>query len=148
AEGEGWPVAAVVVDEGLSGDDLTRPGLVELEEVFASNYSAGRPATRLLVHKTNRLSRSDTLDAFAVLARLRQYGLRYVVTAQRTIDLKNRLDRTLYALEQDHANNPFLKTMAVDVLNGMAEVSEAGFWVGRTPVGYRLVRKPGDHGAG
>jgi DNA invertase Pin-like site-specific DNA recombinase len=148
ATSKGWPVAAVVRDEGLSGDDLTRPGLVELEKVFASNHSAGCPVTRLLVHKTNRLSRSDTLDAFAILARLRHVGLRHVVTAERTIDLANRLDRTLYALEQDHTNNPFLQTMAVDVLNGMAEVSQAGFWVGRTPLGYRLERKPGEHGAG
>jgi DNA invertase Pin-like site-specific DNA recombinase len=148
AERNGWPVAGVVKDEGLSGDDLTRPGLVELEEVFASNHSAGCAVTRLLVHKTNRLSRSDTLDAFAVLARLRHVGLRHVVTAERAIDLSKRLDRTLYALEQDHSNNPFLNTLAVDALNGMAEVSRAGFWCGRTPLGYRLEKKPGAHPTG
>jgi DNA invertase Pin-like site-specific DNA recombinase len=141
-------VAAVVVEEGLSGDDRGRPGLPELEETFAAHHAAGCPAVRLLVAHTDRLSRSDALDAFALLARLRDLGLRHVVTPQRPIDLRNRLDRTLYALEQDHANNPFLATMAERALNGMAEVARDGFWVGRTPLGYKLERRPGEHGAG
>src|SRR5262245_8327494 len=75
AEVRGWPVAAAVVDEGLSGDDQTRPGLARLEAVFAQNHAAGVPVARLVVWHTNRLSRSDTLDAFEVLARLRRLGL-------------------------------------------------------------------------
>src|SRR5262249_14190661 len=106
------------------------------------------PVTRLIVQKTDRLSRSDTLDAFEMLARLRRVGLRYVVTTQRTIDLNNRLDRTLYALEQEHTNNPFLATMAEMPLGGMAAIAQAGFWVGRIPLGYRVEKKPGEHGAG
>jgi hypothetical protein len=30
----------------------------------------------------------------------------------------------------------------------MAEVARDGFWVGRVPLGYRLARTPGEHGAG
>jgi DNA invertase Pin-like site-specific DNA recombinase len=148
AEASGWPVVAVIADEGLSGDDQTRPGLAKLEALFAQNHAAGCPISRLIVQKTDRLSRSDTLDAFEMLARLRRVGLRYVVTTQRTIDLNNRLDRTLYALEQDHSNNPFLATMAERALGGMAAVAQAGFWVGRIPLGYKLVKRPGEHGAG
>src|SRR5262245_58516844 len=108
AEEKGWPLVAVVADDGLSGDDQDRPGLARLEAIFRDHQRAGVPITRLIVWHTDRLSRSDTLDAFEVLARLRRAGLRYVVTHARTIDLQSRLDRTLYALEQDHGNNPFL----------------------------------------
>jgi DNA invertase Pin-like site-specific DNA recombinase len=148
AEANAWPLVAVVTDAGLSGDGQTRPGLAKLEALFAHNHAAGCPIARLLVPKTDHLSRADTLDAFELLARLRRVGLRYVVTRNRTIDLQSRLDRTLYALEQDHTNNPFLATMAERALNGMAAVAQAGFWIGRIPVGYKLERKPGEQAAG
>jgi DNA invertase Pin-like site-specific DNA recombinase len=148
AEAGGWPVAAVVTDEGLSGDDQSRPGLAKIEAIFAQNHDAGRPVTRLLVPKTDRLSRSDTLDAFELLARLRRLGLRYIVTTQRTLNLNDKLDRTLYALEQDHSNNPFLFTNAERALASMAAVAQAGFWIGRIPLGYHLERRPGEHGQG
>src|SRR5688572_20995287 len=73
AEANGWTVAGVVIDEGLSGDDQTRPGLARLERLFAENHAAECPISRLIVQKTDRLSRSDTLDAFEVLARLRRF---------------------------------------------------------------------------
>jgi DNA invertase Pin-like site-specific DNA recombinase len=148
AETNAWPIAVVALDDGLSGDDLTRPGLAKIEAAWEANFKAGCPIGRLLVPKTDRLSRSDSLDAFELLARLRRWGLRYVVTTDRTIDLHNRLDRTLYALEQDHSNNPFLATMAERSLNGSYAVVQEGFWVGRIPLGYKLVKKPGEHGAG
>ncbi len=148
AETNAWPVALYAEDDGLSGDDLTRPGLAEIEAGFLANHKAGVPITRLIVPKTDRLSRSDSLDAFETLAKLRRCGLRFIHTTLRVIDLNSPLDRTLYAIEQDHSNNPFLATMAERALGGMAAVAQAGFWVGRTPLGYRLEKRPGEHGAG
>jgi site-specific DNA recombinase len=148
AESKSWPVVAVIKDEGWSGDDQSRPGLAELYEVFRANHAAGCPIRVLLVWHTNRLSRDDVIAVFAILHQLRLFGLRWVVTSQRTIDLLDRTDRTMYALQQDHENNPFLGNNAEATLRGMADAARAGFWIGWTPLGYQLVKTPGEHGAG
>lgn len=125
-------------DDGLSGDDSNRPGLARLVALFRERHAAGRPLRRLIVWHLNRISRSDALDTFALYAELRRYGLRWIHTRDRTVDLHNAMDRTLLGIEQDHQSNPFLKSVATSALSGMVDVVKAGYWVGRVPLGYKL----------
>src|SRR5262249_1967068 len=135
--GQGWPVVARVSDDGVKGDSLVRPGLTEVEAIFAREQKAGRPVSRLLVWHPDRLSRADTLDAFALLARLRERGLRWAGTHGRTIDLYDPLDRTLLGIQQDHQSHVFLKKLGADTLRGMHDLAAAGHQMGRAPLGYR-----------
>src|SRR5690242_12714418 len=64
-------VAAVVEDDGLSGDDLDRAGLSEVLAVLDREHKAGRPVSWLLIDQSDRLSRADSLDTSEVLARMR-----------------------------------------------------------------------------
>src|SRR5262245_14391266 len=80
AREKGWQLVEVITDEGWSGDDASRPGLARLERLLVEHQAAGVPIDRITVWHTDRLSRSDTLDAFETLARLRRAGLRYLTT--------------------------------------------------------------------
>jgi DNA invertase Pin-like site-specific DNA recombinase len=141
-------VVADLEDDGISGDDMGRPGLLTLEETFRRAHKEKRPILCLLIDQADRLSRADSIDTSAMLARLRHYGLRWIITGQRIFDLRDAMDRTLFLIECDHKNNPFLRDLARRSLNGTIEAALAGFWSGRTPLGYKLIRRPGDHPPG
>jgi DNA invertase Pin-like site-specific DNA recombinase len=141
-------VVADLDDDGISGDDMDRPGLQALEDIFRRAAAERRPVLVLLIDQPDRLSRADSIDTSALLSRLRGHGLRYVVTATRVYDLKDAMDRTLFLIESDHKSNPYLRDLARRSLRGTIEIALAGFWSGRTPVGFKLVRKPGDHPPG
>src|SRR5262245_33523145 len=68
----GLPGLATVEDEGISGDDLDRPGVVELEAIFRRAFEAGRPVRILIVDQADRLSRADSMDTSALVAGLRR----------------------------------------------------------------------------
>src|SRR5262249_15774538 len=137
-----------IEDDGISGDDLNRAGLVQLEAIFQQAYASGQRIRCLVVDQADRLSRADSIDTSELIAQLRRYGVRWVVTARRVFDLRDAMDRTLFQIEADHKHNPFLKEIARRSLNGTIGQARAGFWSGRVPLGYRLVKHPGDHPAG
>jgi hypothetical protein len=140
-------VVAVEHDEGESGDDLERPGLLRSLAIVEGAHRAGRPIRVVLVDKSDRLSRADSLDTGELLARLRRWGVRRVATPAKVFDLHNALDRTLVGIEADHKNNPFLKDMARTVLNGMLDVARLGLWTGGpVPFGYCLADVGDTHG--
>src|SRR5262249_5267321 len=141
-------VAGELTDEGESGDDLERPGLLQLVELFRRAYARKRPILCLLVDLADRLSRADSLETSALVAELRKLGLRYIVTATRIFDLRDPMDKTLLQIEMEHKNHPFLKDLGRRVLNGTIDVARLGFWSGRIPFGYKLVKMVGDHPAG
>jgi DNA invertase Pin-like site-specific DNA recombinase len=141
-------VAADLQDEGVEGDNLDRDGLVALEDAFRRAHATGKPIICLLIDQADRLSRADSIDTSEMLARLRRHGLRYIITGARTYDLRNAMDRTMFQIEADHKNNPWLKDQARRALAGVIDAARAGFWSGRVPTGYLLVRKPGEHGDG
>jgi DNA invertase Pin-like site-specific DNA recombinase len=142
----GVEVVAEIDDDGVSGDDLEREGIVETFALLEKEHKAGRPIRWLIVDKTDRLSRADSLDTAAVYARMRRLGARFIGTPGRNYDLYNSLDRTLLGIESDHKNNQNLKDIGRTVLNGMLDSARQGFWTGqKPPFGYKVVRAPGDH---
>jgi DNA invertase Pin-like site-specific DNA recombinase len=140
-------VVQEVIDEGESGDDLERPGLLEVCAIYERAHQSSRPIPWLLVDHSDRLSRADSIDTNELLARLRRWGVRRIATPQRVFDLHSSTDRLLLVLECDHRNNPHLKETARKTLNGMLDIAKQGFWTGGPiPYGYRLVKEPGEHG--
>src|SRR5262245_30019589 len=95
----GVEVVAEVEDDGLSGDDLTRAGLANVMARLEQGTAAGRPVTWLFVDQSDRLSRADSLDTSAVLARMRLLGVRKVATPVRIFDLYTAMDRTLLQID-------------------------------------------------
>jgi hypothetical protein len=54
----------------------------------------------------------------------------------------------LLQIEADHKNNPYLKDLGRRALDGMLNTAREGFWTGqKAPLGYRVVKNPGDHPA-
>jgi hypothetical protein len=141
-------VVAEVDDEGVSGDDLEREGIIETLALLQQEHKAGRPVRWLITDQSDRLSRADSIDTSEVLAKMRRLGIRKVATPVRVFDLYNALDRTLLQIEADHKNNPYLKDLGRRVLNGMLDAARGGFWTGqKAPLGYKIVHAPGDHGS-
>src|SRR4051812_41129832 len=55
-------IVATVEDDGESGDDLERPGLVEVLTLLEKAHRQGEPVAWLLIDQSDRLSRADSLD--------------------------------------------------------------------------------------
>src|SRR5262249_57227594 len=87
AKHQGYELVATVEDDGLSGDDLSRPGLLELERVLKSAREQGRAVTAVLAEYGDRLSRGDSLETFGMLRDWRRQGVRYLLSRSRVIDL-------------------------------------------------------------
>lgn len=143
----GVQVVGEVNDDGISGDDLEREGILETLALLQKAHKDGAPIGWLITDQSDRLSRADSLDTSEVLAKMRRLGVRKVATPARIFDLHNSLDRTLLSIEADHKNNPYLKDLGRRALNGMLDAARQGFWTGgKPPLGYRIVKRPDDHG--
>src|SRR5262245_33921480 len=139
-------VDAEVEDDGLSGDDLDRPGLADVLARLDRAHRAKRPIAWVVVDQADRLSRADSLETSELLLKMRRLGVRKVATPARVFDLFDALDRTLLQIEADHKNNPYLKDLGRRALDGMLDATRAGFWTGgKAPLGYVVVRDPGQH---
>lgn len=140
-------VVAEIEDDGESGDDLDRPGLVEVIGHLERAHRQGKPIAWVILDQADRLSRADSLETSELLLKMRRLGVRKVATPARVFDLYSAMDRTLLQIEADHKNNPYLKDLGRRVLNGMLDTARAGFWTGqKPPFGYKVVYTPGDHG--
>jgi hypothetical protein len=125
---------------------LDRDGLNDLVDAFRRAHAAKKPIRVLLVDRPDRLSRADSIDTSELIAPMRRWGLRWIVTAERTYDLRDQMDRTLFQMVADHKSNPFLREHARNVLNGMLDTARQGYWAGRVPAGFILVKRAGEHG--
>jgi DNA invertase Pin-like site-specific DNA recombinase len=136
---DGLSLAGEFEDEGLSGANVTRPGLEKLIAFVRERFFARDPILYLLVLDLDRFSRRDSLSTASWLDQLRKHGLRYIVTTAQRFDLHNALDRTLISLGSDFTREPELRAKSNHVLNGMAERARKGLWMGGPiPYGYRF----------
>jgi DNA invertase Pin-like site-specific DNA recombinase len=128
-------VAAEFADEGVSGSEIAaRDGLQQLIR-FVEGRTAD-PIRVVVCWSIDRLSRSDTLETFEVLSRLRRAGVRSILTNSKTYDLHDMTDRTLLAVEQDFTNNHFLKKLSEGTTRSLNTRAKDGRWLGRIPYGY------------
>jgi DNA invertase Pin-like site-specific DNA recombinase len=148
ARERGLDVVEEVSDDGRSGDDLTRAGLMQVVATLEREHRKGQAISWVIVDQFDRLSRARSLKTFPLLDRMADLGVRYVATPERTYDLHSELDLTLLQIETGHKNSPFLKAQGRRVLNGMIDAARLGFWTGqKPPLGYKIVYAPGDHGS-
>src|SRR5262245_8403264 len=97
-------ITGTFTDEGISGHDNDREGLLALVTHCEDLFARGEPANVIVVRHHNRLSRSDSLDSGDHLRRLRLAGVRWIFTACRWFDLFKPEDLTILTVEQNHSN--------------------------------------------
>ena len=124
-------VVEVVVDEGVSGKDLERPGMQRVIGLAESGAVAA-----VVVTKADRVSR-NVRDLLNLSAMLEAHGVA-LVTCDEQFDTTTPLGKAMSAmravfaqLERDMA--------AARTRDGMAAAKAKGVRLGRPPVGWRIV---------
>ena len=130
---EGWEVAEVYADAGLSGASMMRPGIQQLmKDALAGKF------TVVLAEALDRLSR-DQEDIAGVYKRLRFAGVSIITLSEGEVgDLHIGLKGTMNAL--------FLKDLADKTRRGLRGRVEAGKSGGGNSYGYEVVKTLGSDG--
>lgn len=127
---QGWELAHIYADEGISAKDTNRPGLQSLlAEIGKGDI--------LLVWKLDRLSRSvgDTEAIFGALDKLSASLVSVTEPHLSTAGASGVLVRQITAVFAEHYRN----SLAENVRHGMAQLVKQGKWHGGpTPLGYDL----------
>ncbi|WP_245259139.1 recombinase family protein [Salinarimonas rosea] len=128
AEREGWAVASVYSDHGLSGASLLRPGIQQLMQ----DATRGK-FTIVIAESLDRLSR-DQEDIAGFYKRMRFAGVSILTLSEGEVgDLHIGLKGTMNAI--------FLKDLADKTRRGIRGRVEAGKSGGGNSYGYDVVRK-------
>jgi site-specific DNA recombinase len=131
-------LAAQFTDEGVSGSEIARrDGLQQLIR-FIESRTATDPVRVIVCWSIDRLSRSDTLETFEVLSRVRRAGVRTIITNSKDYDLHNMTDRTLLAVEQDFTNSGYVRKLSENTTRALVSRARDARWLGRVPYGYRI----------
>jgi DNA invertase Pin-like site-specific DNA recombinase len=138
-------VVAEIDDDGVSGDDMERPGIIAMLATLEKAHRQRDPITWIITDQSDRVFRANSLPSFEVLAKSWRFGVRKLLTPGRLFDLCSALDRTMLQIEIDHKNNPYLKDLGRRALGGMLEIAKLGYWTGqKEPLGYKVVKVPGE----
>ncbi len=131
---EGWEVAEVYADAGLSGASLMRPGIQQLmKDALAGKFNI------VLAEALDRLSR-DQEDIAGVYKRLRFAGVVIITLSEGEVgDLHIGLKGTMNAL--------FLKDLADKTRRGLRGRVEAGKSGGGNSYGYDVVKRLASDGS-
>jgi DNA invertase Pin-like site-specific DNA recombinase len=118
------------------GSDIgRRDGLQDLIR-FVEARAAANPIRVIICWAIDRLSRSDTLETFEVLSRLRRAGVRRILTNSRTFNLHDKIDRTLLAVEQDFTGSGYVRKLSENTTRALYDQAKEGRWVNRVPYAY------------
>ncbi len=144
---EGITITGTFTDEGLSGHDDQREGLLALIAHCEQLQRAGNPANVIVAWHHNRIGRADSLRSGHHLLRLRDAGVRWIFTATRWYDLHETGDLTILTVEQNHSNLKYSVDLAHASTRGKVKNAKSGGWNGgRVPYGYTLTLKQNDKG--
>jgi DNA invertase Pin-like site-specific DNA recombinase len=123
-------------DDAVSGSEIgLRDGLQDLIR-FVESRTTGDPIRVVVTWSNDRLSRSDTLETFEVLSRLRRAGVQTILTNARSYDLHDPTDRTLLAVEQDFTSRGYVRRLSENTTRALLTRAGEGRWLGRVPYGF------------
>lgn len=126
----GYDRIEVFADEGESARSDDRPGLQSaLERCKKGDVKA------FIVHKLDRLAR-NTYDHALIKVHLKKYGVRLLSVTENIDDSPEGevLEGMMAVLAQYYSKN-----LAREVLKGMNERAEMGYWNSKAPLGYKNV---------
>ncbi len=132
----GGNIVAEYLDEGKTGKVADRPGF---QQMIRDATSSNPPFDAIIVWKLNRFAR-NAKDALHYWDLLEEHGIRvYSVMEAFFDDPTGKLMRTMIvAIDQF-----FSDSMGTDIIRGMKEAVERGFWIGYpAPIGYKVVKIP------
>ncbi|MBI3620156.1 recombinase family protein [Candidatus Roizmanbacteria bacterium] len=123
-------------EEGVSAKTLNRPELLRLLEDCRANQ---KKVSAIFIYKIDRITR-DTYDFLAIKKKLADYGIRILSVTEPTEDSPTgEFLETLFAANAKLDN----ATKSLRTLDCMKKRIEAGWALGRAPVGYLNVSREG-----
>lgn len=129
----------ILLDDGVSGGRLDRPGFVALRREAIQK----RNVSHILIHKSDRFARPEqAIQAMSMETELLLAGLT-IVFSNRTSEPRERgihyFDRDILLLHEYSLNGEFLTQLAERVLAAQIRLAKGGFWTGG-PAPYGFVR--------
>lgn len=129
----------ILLDDGISGSRLDRPGFVALRRAAIQN----RNVSHILIHKSDRFARPEqAVQAMSMEIELLLAGLT-IVFSNRISEPRERgvhhFDRDILLLHEYSLNGEFLTQLAERVLAAQIRLAKNGFWTGG-PAPYGFVR--------
>lgn len=134
---------AVFEDENISGHVKDRPQFQRLLSLCEQRHREGKPIQAVAIYVLSRFSRSDVIATATSWERLRQAGVRYLITSKKTYDLDSNADQVLLAVEQT-GESTFSPTLAQNVTRSLIARARDGKPVSGCPYGYRVVYRQPD----
>lgn len=129
ASRQGYDIAGIYREEGASAKTLSRPQLIRLLEDCRTHKDK---VSAIFIYKIDRISR-ETLDYLAFKKRLAGYGIRIIsVTEPFEESPAGEFLETILAASATLDN----AQKSQRTLDGMKKRLEAGYALGRAPVGY------------
>jgi DNA invertase Pin-like site-specific DNA recombinase len=131
-------------EEGVSAKDMQRD---EIDEMLAYCQQENRARARkgepiieaIVVFHHDRFSRAGSWETGKYLLEFGQAGVHKMLTHDKWYDFRKKEDRAIFNLEQDFANQEYLRHHAARVLRGKNEHARAGHCVGG-PTNYGFDR--------
>ncbi len=124
-------------DDGVVGDEMSRPGLDALLAYLEAEFYGGRQIGTLIVWNLERLSRGTSLRTSALLCRMADCGIVRIVTVEKVYSLEDATDLLLMNIRSDFQASGATKSRAGEVLRGMLSKARMGKWMGGPiPLGY------------
>ena len=128
AQSQGWEIAKIYADEGLSGRRENRPALLQLRaDVAAGAINA------VIVHKLDRLARNLRLMIEIIEEFGKQKAAFVSVTEQ--IDFSTPLGWAMFQVQGVFAEL-YSRNLSAETSKGKREKAQQGGWVGPLPIGY------------
>jgi site-specific DNA recombinase len=129
-------------DQSISGNDVTRPGLLAMIAFCEQQKKAGTPVEVIVCWKPNRFSRANMAKTLVFISRLQDAGVDLMLTSEGLIDFNDDSNLLVFAIQQQVQSHAYLKQCSTDTKRGKKKAAEKGQWNGGTPpFGYKLANK-------
>ncbi len=128
-------------DEGISGGGMKRRNAyLDMLAFCQAQAKAGKAVDAIACYDTSRFSRATSMETAHYIWEFQQAGVNRVFTWERWHDFRKEEDRAIFLLQQDFANNRYLRDLSARVLRGRKDLAQAGYFSGgAVPYGFDRV---------